>query len=89
MVGRYLTDRLYESSEEVIRELALDQSWENPNTATHVVNVVIPKGTLVYQGIVGPQGDPQKYPGGGHQIFVPDIWNNKEVRWGTPRPVGH
>jgi hypothetical protein len=88
MIGRFLANREYATSEEAIIKLALDQTWAKPNPATRVVNVVLPAGTLIYGGVVAPQGDHEKYPGGGYQIFVPNIWNIPGIIWGTPRPVG-
>lgn len=68
--GRYLTTDQYQTNAEVIRNLALNQSWGNQ--ATTMLSVTLPAGTTVYQGIVGPQTPPTCYPGGGQQTFIVD-----------------
>lgn len=66
--GRYLTTESYTTNTEVIRKLALNQDWGNQ--ATMKLEVTLPAGTVVYQGIVGPQVPAACYPGGGQQTFI-------------------
>ncbi len=47
---------------------ALKSSWGN--RATHTLTIKAPPGTLVYEGVVAPQGG---LLGGGNQIFLEDI----------------
>lgn len=78
--GRYLTIDNYDSSEEVITKLALNQAWGND--AKYEETVSVPAGTKVYIGIAAPQEPSTCYPGGGHQVFIQDskdtriIWSN-------------
>ena len=84
--GRYLTTNRYEKNVDVIRNLALKQEWGNQ--ATIMLQVTVPTGTKVYEGIVAPQ-DPQAcYPGGGQQTFIKDS-KDPNIKWseGTPMQV--
>ncbi|MEJ6482566.1 hypothetical protein N0Y54_14730 [Nostoc punctiforme UO1] len=76
--GRYLTTDKYETNVEVIRNLALNQSWGNK--ATMIQPVTLPGGTTVYQGIVAPQAPTQCYPGGGQQTFIKDT-RDPNIKW--------
>ncbi|BCL35265.1 hypothetical protein [Nostoc sp. MS1] len=76
--GRYLTRNLYKTNVEVIRNLALNQSWGNK--ATTILRVTLPAGTVVYQGIVAPQNPAQCYPGGGQQTFIKDT-RDPNIKW--------
>ncbi|GAB1544629.1 hypothetical protein NUACC21_73050 [Scytonema sp. NUACC21] len=76
--GRYLTTDQYKTNVEVIRNLALNQSWGNK--ATTMLKVTLPVGTVVYQGIVAPQNPSQCYPGGGQQTFIKDT-KDPNIKW--------
>lgn len=76
--GRYLTTDKYETNVEVIRNLALNQSWGNK--ATMIQPVTLPVGMTVYQGIVAPQTPTQCYPGGGQQTFIQDT-RDPNIKW--------
>jgi hypothetical protein len=78
--GRYLTSDQYKTNVEVIRNLALDQSWQPPNPANMKVTVTLPVGTTVYQGIVAPQNPASCYPGGGQQTFIKDS-RDPNIKW--------
>ncbi len=71
--GRYLTTDQYQTNEEVIKNLALNQAWGNK--AEKMLSITLPAGTTVYQGIVAPQIPASCYPGGGQQIFIEDSRN--------------
>ncbi len=68
--GRYLTTDQYQTNEEVIKNLALNQEWGNK--AEKMLSITLPAGTIVYQGIVAPQIPASCYPGGGQQTFIED-----------------
>ncbi|MBH8555808.1 hypothetical protein I8751_26365 [Nostocaceae cyanobacterium CENA357] len=76
--GRYLTADQYKTNVEVIKNLALDQSWGNK--ATMIQPVTLPAGMTVYQGIVAPQTPTQCYPGGGQQTFIKDT-RDPNIKW--------
>jgi hypothetical protein len=76
--GRYLTTDKYKTNVEVIRNLALNQSWGNK--ATMIQPVILPAGTTIYQGIVAPQTPTQCYPGGGEQTFIKDT-RDPNIKW--------
>lgn len=84
--GRYLTTDLYDRNVDVIRNLALNQSWGN--AATMRIMVTVPSGTTVYEGIVAPQEPASCYTGGGQQTFIRDS-TNPALLWssGTPMQV--
>lgn len=84
--GRYLTTDLYERNVDVIRKLALNQSWGN--AATMRITVTVPSGTTVYEGIVAPQEPASCYVGGGQQTFITNSTDPALV-WspGTPMQV--
>lgn len=74
--GRYLTtDHGFRVNTEVIRALALNQEWGNK--ADKTLQVTLPSGTVVYQGVVAPQPPAACYPGGGQQTFIE---NSKDPR---------
>lgn len=70
-------------------DLALNPAWGN--TAQELTAIRVPPGTIVYEGIAGPQqllrGQPLSsgLPGGGPQVFLPDVSADWVV--GTPRPL--
>jgi hypothetical protein len=66
--GRYLTTDQFELNTTVIRRLALNQIWGN--SAKKMLSVTLPAGTVVYQGIAGPQAPVSCYPGGGQQSYL-------------------
>lgn len=66
--GRYLTTDRFSTNVDVIRKLALNQSWGN--RAERELSVTLPAGTVVYQGVVGPQTPTSCYPGGAQQTFI-------------------
>ena len=68
--GRYLTTDQYQTNVEVIKNLALNQTWGNK--AEKMLAVTLPAGTTVYQGVVAPQNPSSCYPGGGQQTFIED-----------------
>lgn len=76
--GRYLTTNLYKTNIEVIRKLALNQDWGNK--ATTLLEVTLPSGTTVYQGVVAPQTPASCYPGGGNQTFIQDS-KDPNIKW--------
>ncbi len=68
--GRFLTTDQYQSNVDVIKNLALNQTWGNK--AEKMLSITLPAGTIVYQGIVAPQNPASCYPGGGQQTFIED-----------------
>jgi len=82
--GRYLTTNRYDSSFEVIRKLALNQTWGND--AKFIETVTIPAGTTVYLGIAAPQDPSRCYPGGGHQVFIQDSRDPKII-WSEGKAI--
>ena len=66
--GRYLTTDRFSTNVDVISKLALNQAWGNK--AERELSVTLPAGTVVYQGIVGPQTPAACYPGGAQQTFI-------------------
>ena len=61
-------------------DLALNPDWGN--TAQNVTKVVLPKGTVIYEGIAAPQvinGGAGNLIGGGNQVFVP--WEGLNPSW--------
>jgi hypothetical protein len=66
--GRYLTTDRFSTNVDVIRKLALNQSWGN--RAERELSVTLPAGTVVFQGVVGPQTPSSCYPGGAQQTFI-------------------
>jgi hypothetical protein len=66
--GRYLTTDRFTTNVEVIRKLALNQAWGN--RAERELSVTLPAGTVVFQGVVGPQTPVACYPGGAQQTFI-------------------
>ena len=55
-------------------DLALDPKWGN--TAQYITQVIVPKGTVIFEGTAAPQvinGGTGILPGGGNQIFIPEV----------------
>jgi hypothetical protein len=79
--GRYLTTDKYTTNVDVINNLALNQDWGNQ--ATMMLEVTVPAGTTVYEGIVAPQISPLTlcyYPGGSQQTFIMDS-RDPNIKW--------
>ena len=66
--GRYLTTDRFGTNVDAISKLALHQDWGN--RAERELSVTLPAGTVVYQGVVGPQTPASCYPGGAQQTFI-------------------
>jgi hypothetical protein len=79
--GRYLTTDQFDLNTVVISRLALNQAWGN--SAKKMLSVTLPAGTVVYQGIVGPQAPVYCYPGGGQQTYlnIDDIRSQTSFVW--------
>lgn len=60
-------------------DLALNPTWGN--TARYMTKVVVPKGTVIYEGTASPQiinYGVGKFIGGGNQVFIPrEVLNSK------------
>ena len=67
-IGRYLTTDRFSTNVDAIAKLALHQDWGN--RAERELSVTLPAGTVVYQGVVGPQTPASCYPGGAQQTFI-------------------
>ncbi|WP_203981370.1 WXG100 family type VII secretion target [Planosporangium flavigriseum] len=88
-LGQWFSIEPPRSVAEVRIDTAVRPQWINPKTGewggTSPVDTVyavkIPAGTTVYPGPVANQGG--MYVGGGHQVFIPEPWKNKDVE-----PVG-
>jgi len=76
--GSYVSKQAFCSSSEGIAKDALDQSWFHPNRATQQVSILVPAGTVlyegtvapIYQGLLRPEKVPSRYPGGGQQTVI-------------------
>jgi hypothetical protein len=84
--GRFLTTNKYANNVEAVENLALKQSWTNPNKATKIISVTIPYGNFVYQGIVAKQAPNTCYPGGGQQTFIRNT-RNIDITWSTSQDI--
>lgn len=82
--GRFMTTNKYSNDVDVIKNLALKQSWGNK--ATKIITVTLPSGTATYQGIVAFQDPATCYPGGGQQTY---IVNSKDpnIQWSASQPL--
>ena len=81
-VGSYMSMTPQNGGLQSQLDLALNPVWGN--TTENVTKVVVPKGTLIYEGIAAPQSiyDSLKnvigtLPGGGNQVYIPEV----ETRW--------
>lgn len=81
-VGSYLSRTPQECGLQSQLDLALNPSWEN--STEKVTKVIIPKGTVIYEGVAGPQNifdslenTIGELPGGGNQIYIPKV----DVGW--------
>ena len=81
--GRYLTTDRFSTNVDAITKLALHQDWGN--RAEQELKVTLPAGTVVYQGVVGPQTPSTCYPGGAQQTFIENskdpaiVWTDGHV----------
>jgi hypothetical protein len=82
--GRYLSTDRFRVNTEVIRALALNQSWGNQ--ASRSLRVTVPAGTAVYQGVVAPQTPSACYPGGGQQTFIENS-KDPNITWAEGAPL--
>lgn len=82
--GRFMTTNKYSNNVDVIKKLALKQTWGNK--ATKIITVTLPTGTITYQGIVALQDPATCYPGGGQQTY---IVNSKDpnIQWSASQPL--
>lgn len=82
--GRYLSSNKYTSNLDAIKNLALRADWGNK--ATKITSVILPIGTVTYQGIVASQEPSGCYPGGGQQTF---IINSKDtaIQWSASQDL--
>ncbi len=81
-VGSYLSKTSQGGGLQSQLDLALNPSWGN--TTENVTKVIVPKGTVIYEGAAAPQNILDSLgntigtlPGGGNQIYIPKV----EVRW--------
>jgi len=72
--GRFMTRTPQGGGLQSQIDLALDPSWGN--TAQHVTRVVVPRGTVIYEGTAAPQsifGGAGRLIGGGNQVYIPEV----------------
>ncbi len=81
-VGSYLSKTPQGGGLQSQLDLALNPSWGN--TTENVTKVIIPKGTIIYEGVAAPQNILNSLsntigtlPGGGNRIYIPKV----EVEW--------
>ncbi|MDO5539029.1 MAG: hypothetical protein Q4F83_02990 [Eubacteriales bacterium] len=77
-VGSYLSRTPQGGGLQSQLDLALNPSWGN--TTENVSKVIVPKGTVIYEGIAAPQNIFDSMgnvigtlPGGGNQIYIPKV----------------
>ena len=73
-VGRYMTRVPQNGGMQSQIDLALNPEWGN--TAEYVTEVVVPKGTVIYEGGAASQtinGGAGQLLGGGNQIYIPEV----------------
>ena len=73
-VGKYMTRTPQYGGMQSQIDLALNPDWNN--TATYITRVTVPKGTTIYEGVVGPQiinGGAGQLIGGGNQVYIPEV----------------
>jgi hypothetical protein len=68
--GRFWTASEPSGPLQSVIDSALDQSWVLRNSATQLVTVRVPGGTIVYEGFAAPQGS---LAGGGNQVYIPRV----------------
>ena len=81
-IGSYLSKTPQSGGLQSQLDLALNPSWGN--TTGNVTKVVVPKGTVIYEGTAAPQNILDgvgntigTLPGGGNQVYIPKV----EVGW--------
>ena len=81
-VGSYMSRTPQGGGLQAQLDLALNPAWGN--TTENVTKVIVPKGTIIYEGIAAPQNIYDSLgnvigilPGGGNQIYIPTV----EARW--------
>jgi RHS repeat-associated protein len=79
----YLSADLYSTSKEARARLALSPKVTR-NTASMVVDVTVPAGTIVAIGRAKGQEPTSEYPGGGSQVVIGSP-GDMRIRYGTPR----
>lgn len=77
-VGWYLSRTPQGEGLQSQMDLALNPSWGN--TTENVTKVIVPKGTVVYEGTAAPQAITDSLgniigilPGGGNQVYIPKV----------------
>ncbi len=58
-------------------DLALDPMWNN--SCEYVTKVIVPKGTVIYEGTAASQsinGGVGQLLGGGNQIYIPEVYGS-------------
>ena len=65
-VGSFMTRTSQNGGLQSQMDLALNPQWGN--NATSVTKVIVPKGTVIYEGFAAPQGN---LLGGGSQVYIP------------------
>ncbi len=73
-VGRYVTRIPQNGGIQTQIDLVLNPDWGN--TTEYITKVVVPKGTIIYEGTAAPQiinGGAGMLLGGGNQIYIPEV----------------
>ena len=73
-VGSYMTRTPQNSVMQTQLDLALNPDWGN--YATNMTQVTVPKGTVIYEGVAGPQiinGGAGQLLGGGNRVYIPEV----------------
>lgn len=65
-IGSYMSRTPQKGGLQSKMDLALKPEWGN--TAAEVTTVMVPKGTVIYEGTAAPQGN---FLGGGNQVYIP------------------
>lgn len=71
-VGSFMSRTPQNGGMQLQIDLALNPSWGN--TASDVTKVIVPKGTIIYEGRAAPQiinGGAGTLIGGGNQVYIP------------------
>jgi hypothetical protein len=79
----FLSADLYSTSAEARARLGLSPKVTK-NTASMVVDVTVPAGTIVAIGRAKGQEPTSEYPGGGSQVVIGSP-GDMTIRYGTPR----
>ena len=73
MVGNYMSRTPQNGGMQSQIDLGLNPSWGN--TTENIVEVTVPKGTIIYEGRAASQGingGAGNLLGGGNQIYIPE-----------------